>query len=112
MINMMIDNINNNVINVEGVIRIKQALLKETIQEKWQLSTLDKNFYQDYKDIVDTEMTSMLHTLIRIRHAKIILLSNGIFDSNQASKLTCEELQLYATLCAANTKHRNGEINI
>lgn len=91
---------------------LKQALFKETIQDMYTLSNLVENFYQDCNSIVDTDLISTLNTLIRIRHSKILLLSNSPeMDTNVMSKLTCEELQLYKDIYSANKSFRNSVLN-
>lgn len=85
---------------------LKQALVKENIQNDHELSTLEPEFYQIIiKGSPDEKDKSMLNTLMRKRQGKIVLLANVLkLTPELEQKLTIEERELFSSI------HQNFEV--
>lgn len=88
------------------VIELKQAIVKENVQGDFELSTLEPYFYiklKAYMKKLDKndydKVESMLNTLVRKRHGKIIHLADSSrLTAELAKKLTVEEREFYNNL--------------
>jgi len=82
---------------------LKQSLVKENSQDEFNLSTLDKYFYikvNSYLKRLQSQehnvLESLLKSLFRKRHGKIIRLADSSKLTNELShKLTIEEIEFY-----------------
>ncbi|MBC8251784.1 MAG: DNA replication complex GINS family protein [Candidatus Nitrosopelagicus sp.] len=82
---------------------LKQAKVKEDVQDEDSLATLDKHFYiklNAYMKKLETadfdKVESMLNQLVRIRRGKIVRLADSSkLTSNLSSKLSVEEEVYY-----------------
>ena len=89
--------------DMDMVVALKQAVMKENVQGDFDLSTLELDFYikvnsftqrlpQEDRDKIE----SMLNSLIRKRQGKIIRLADSSkMTSDLAKKLTIEERTLF-----------------
>ena len=89
--------------DIDMVVALKQAVMKENVQGDFDLSTLELDFYikvnsftqrlpQEDRDKIE----SMLNSLIRKRQGKIIRLADSSkMTSDLAKKLTIEERTLF-----------------
>ena len=82
---------------------LKQSLVKENSQDEFNLSTLDDHFYikvNSYLKRLQLQehniLESLLKSLFRKRHGKIIRLADSSKLTNELSrKLTVEEIEFY-----------------
>jgi DNA replication factor GINS len=89
--------------DVDMIVALKQAVMKENVQGDFDLSTLDLDFYikvnsftrrltQEDRDKIE----SLLNSLIRKRQGKIIRLADSSkMTADLAKKLTIEERTLF-----------------
>lgn len=85
---------------VDILVLLKQALMKENVQSDHELSTLDPEFYQNIlKAQPDEKAQSLLNTLVRKRQGKIVLLANVLkLTPELEQKLTIEERELFSAI--------------
>jgi DNA replication factor GINS len=89
--------------DVDMVVSLKQAVMKENVQGDFDLSTLELDFYIKVKSFMQRllqedrdKIESMLNSLIRKRQGKIIRLADSYkMTSDLAKKLTIEERTLF-----------------
>jgi DNA replication factor GINS len=92
--------------DVDMVVELKQAIVKENVQGEFELSTLDPHFYIKLKSYMGgltsqdyDKVESMLNSLVRKRKEKIIhLAGSSKLTSELAKKLTVEEREFYNNL--------------
>ena len=90
---------------------LKQSLVKENSQDEFNLSTLDDHFYikinSYFKRIQKQErdeLESLLKSLFRKRHGKIIQFADSSKLTNELThKLTIEEIEFYNQIHKAST---------
>ncbi|ABK78336.1 hypothetical protein CENSYa_1724 [Cenarchaeum symbiosum A] len=88
------------------VVELKQAIVKENVQGEFEISTLDEHFYirlRAYmKKLPETDydkVESMLYSLLRKRHGKIVRLADSSkLTAELSSKMTVEEREFYVKL--------------
>lgn len=89
-----------------SITTLKQALMKENCVEENTLSTLEKGFYKNMAEYINTLLESekvsvlkLLNRLIAKRKAKIIKFATTIeLSKDIESKLTEEETQFYNSI--------------
>lgn len=89
--------------DVDMVVELKQALVKENVQGEFELATLDPHFYIRLKSYMQTlpqqdfdKVESMLNTLVRKRQGKIVHLADSSkLTASLSQKLTIEERIFY-----------------
>ena len=92
--------------DTDMVVELKQAIVKENVQGDFELSTLEPYFYirlrahmKKLEPIDYDKVESMLNTLVRKRHGKIIHLADSSkLTADLAKKLTVEEREFYNNL--------------
>ena len=92
--------------DTDMVVELKQAIVKESVQGEFELSTLDTNFYIKLKSYMKgldqadyDKVESMLNSLVRKRKGKIIHIADSSkLTANLAEKLTVEEQEYYNNL--------------
>ncbi|MEK6944491.1 MAG: hypothetical protein AABW55_03510, partial [Thermoproteota archaeon] len=85
--------------DIDMLVELKQATVKENVQGEEHLSTLDPHFYIRLKSYMKTllpqdfdKIESMLITLVRKRQGKIVRLADSSkLTANLSQKLTIEE---------------------
>jgi DNA replication factor GINS len=106
--------------DTDMVVELKQSIVKENVQGDFELSTLDPYFYIKLKSYMKKlnrhdydKVESMLNTLVRKRHGKIINLADSSrLTGDIAKKLTVEEHEFYNNLhniCNSFTKSILGD---
>ncbi len=91
---------------VDMVVELKQAIVKENVQGEFELATLEEHFYIKLKaymkklpDSDRDKVESMLNTLLRKRHGKIIHLADSSkLTAELSGKMTVEEREFYNNL--------------
>jgi DNA replication factor GINS len=100
---------------VDMVVELKQAMVKENVQGEFELATLDPHFYVRLisymknlpKDDYD-KVESMLNSLVRKRQGKIIHLADSLkLTSDLSSKLTLEERSFYEKIYKTSVDFKN-----
>ena len=94
---------NIEIIDVDMITELKQAVTKEEVQGVFDLSTLEPHFYIKLKSYMerlpekDHDMAeSMLNKLLRTRQSKIIRLADSLkLPADMSQKLTIEEREFY-----------------
>jgi DNA replication factor GINS len=89
--------------DMDMVVALKQAVMKENVQGDFDLSTLESDFYIKVNSFMQrlpqedrNKIESMLNSLIRKRQGKIIRLADSSkMTSDLAKKLTVEERTLF-----------------
>lgn len=89
--------------DIDMIVALKQALVKENVQGDFDLSTLDSDFYIKVRAYMQRlpqqdqdKVESMLNTLMRKRQGKIIRLADSSkMTSDLAKKLSIEERALF-----------------
>jgi DNA replication factor GINS len=89
--------------DMDMVVALKQAVMKENVQGDFDLSTLESDFYIKVNSFMQrlpqedrNKIESMLNSLIRKRQGKIIRLADSSkMTSDLAKKLTIEERTLF-----------------
>lgn len=92
--------------DVDMVVALKQALVKENVQGDFDLSTLESDFYIKVRSYMKRlpqqdadKVESMLNTLMRKRQGKIIRLADSSkLTSDIAKKLSVEEHALFDSI--------------
>lgn len=108
--------------DTDMVVELKQAIVKENVQGEFELSSLEPFFYIKLKSYMKRlsqhdydKVESMLNTLVRKRHGKIIHLADSSkLTAELSKKMTVEEREFYNNLhnISVNfTKQILGEIN-
>ena len=108
--------------DTDMVVELKQAIVKENVQGEFELSTLEPFFYIKLKSYMKRlspqdfdKVESMLNTLVRKRHGKIIHLADSSkLTSELSKKMTVEEREFYNNLhniSVSFTKQILGENN-
>ena len=100
---------------VDMVVELKQAMVKENVQGEFELATLDPHFYvrlisymknlpkEDYDKV-----ESMLNSLVRKRQGKIIHLADSSkLTADLSSKLTLEESSFYEKIYKTSSDFKN-----
>ncbi len=100
---------------VDMVVELKQAMVKENVQGEFELATLDPHFYvrlisymknlpkDDYNKV-----ESMLNSLVRKRQGKIIHLADSLkLTADLSSKLTLEERSFYDKIYKTSVDFKN-----
>ena len=88
------------------VVELKQAIVKENVQGEFELSTLDEYFYIRLRSYMKRlsendydKVESMLNSLLRKRHGKIIHLADSArLTTDLSAKMTVEERKFYSDL--------------
>lgn len=89
--------------DIDMIVELKQATVKENVQGEFELATLDPHFYVRLisfmkklpKDDFD-KVESMLNSLVRKRQGKIIHLADSShLTADMSKKLTLEERSFY-----------------
>lgn len=101
--------------DVDMVVELKQALVKENIQGEFDLATLDPHFYIRLKSYMKKlpssdfdKVESMLNTLVRKRQGKIIHLADSSkLTSSLSQKLTVEERLFYENIYKNSIDFKN-----
>jgi DNA replication factor GINS len=100
---------------VDMVVELKQAMVKENVQGEFELATLDPHFYVRLisymknlpKDDYD-KVESMLNSLVRKRQGKIIHLADSLkLTADLSSKLTLEERSFYDKIYKTSVDFKN-----
>jgi len=100
---------------VDMVVELKQAMVKENVQGEFELATLDPHFYVRLisymknlsKDDYD-KVESMLNSLVRKRQGKIIHLADSSkLTTDLSSKLTLEERSFYEKIYMTSVDFKN-----
>ena len=89
--------------DTDMVVELKQAMVKESVQGEFELSTLEPHFYIKLRAYMrrlsesdNDKVGSMLNTLVRKRRGKIVRLADSSKLSAEISKkLTVEERAFY-----------------
>lgn len=89
--------------DVDMVVALKQAMVKENVQGDFDLSTLEPEFYIKMNSYMNRlpqqdrdKLESMLNSLVRKRQGKIVRLADSSkMGSDLAKKLTIEERALF-----------------
>lgn len=89
--------------DIDMVVALKQAIVKENVQGDFDLSTLEPEFYIKMNSFMQRlpqqdkdKLESMLNSLVRKRQGKIIKLADSSkLTSESAKKLTIEERALF-----------------
>ncbi len=108
--------------DTDMVVELKQAIVKENVQGEFELSTLEPFFYIKLKSYMKRlspqdfdKVESMLNTLVRKRHGKIIHLADSSkLTADLSKKMTVEEREFYNNLhniSVSFTKQILGENN-
>jgi len=92
--------------DIDMLVELKQATVKENVQGEEHLSTLDPHFYIRLKSYMKTlppqdfdKVESMLITLVRKRQGKIVRLADSSkLTANLSQKLTIEERLFYENI--------------
>lgn len=92
--------------DTDMVVELKQAIVKENVQGAFEISTLEPHFYIKLKSYMKRlnesdfdKVQSMLNTLVRKRHGKIIHLADSSkLTADLAKKMTVEEREFYNNL--------------
>ena len=92
--------------DTDMVVELKQAIVKENVQGAFEISTLEPHFYIKLKAYMKRlnesdfdKVQSMLNTLVRKRHGKIIHLADSSkLTADLAKKMTVEEREFYNNL--------------
>jgi len=98
--------------DTDMVVELKQAIVKENVKGEFELSTLDKHFYIKLKAYMKRleqsdfdKVESMLNSLVRKRHGKIIHLADSSkLTTELANKITVEEREFYNNLHNISTE--------
>lgn len=101
--------------DIDMVVELKQALVKENIQGEFDLATLDPHFYIRLKSYMKKlpasdydKVESMLNTLVRKRQGKIIHLADSSkLTSSLSQKLTVEERLFYENIYKNSIDFKN-----
>ena len=101
--------------DVDMVVELKQALVKENVQGEFDLATLDPHFYIRLKSYMQTlpqqdfdKVESMLNTLVRKRQGKIVHLADSSkLTTSLSQKLTIEERLFYENIYKNAADFRN-----
>ena len=101
--------------DVDMVVELKQALVKENVQGEFELATLDPHFYIRLKSYMQTlpqqdfdKVESMLNTLVRKRQGKIVHLADSSkLTTGLSQKLTIEERLFYENIYKNAADFRN-----
>ena len=88
------------------VVELKQAIVKENVQSEFELSTLEEYFYIRLKSYMKKlpesdydKVQSMLNSLLRKRHGKIIHLADSSeLTAELSNKMTIEEKKFFNKL--------------
>jgi len=91
---------------MDMVVELKQAIVKENVQGEFELATLDEHFYIKLKAYMKKlpesdfdKVESMLNSLLRKRHGKIVHLADSSkLTAELSSKMTVEEREFYNNL--------------
>lgn len=94
------------------VVELKQSIVKENVQGEFELSTLDEHFYIKLKSYMKKlsesdfdKAESMLNSLVRKRHGKIVHLADSSkLTAELSSKMTVEEREFYNNLHEISTE--------
>ena len=108
--------------DTDMVVELKQAIVKENVQGAFEISTLEPHFYIKLKAYMKRlnesdfdKVQSMLNTLVRKRHGKIIHLADSSkLTADLAKKMTVEEREFYNNLHNISeefTKQILGDLN-
>ena len=108
--------------DTDMVVELKQAIVKENVQGAFEISTLEPHFYIKLKAYMKRlnesdfdKVQSMLNTLVRKRHGKIIHLADSSkLTADLAKKMTVEEKEFYNNLHNISeefTKQILGDLN-
>lgn len=108
--------------DTDMVVELKQAIVKENVQGAFEISTLEPHFYIKLKAYMKRlnesdfdKVQSMLNTLVRKRHGKIIHLADSSkLTAELAKKMTVEEREFYNNLHNISeefTKQILGDLN-
>ena len=100
--------------DIDMLVELKQATVKENVQGEEHLSTLDPHFYIRLKSYMKTllpqdfdKIESMLITLVRKRQGKIVRLADSSkLTANLSQKLTIEERLFYENIYKNATDFR------
>ena len=92
--------------DTDMVVELKQAIVKENVQGEFELSTLDQHFYIKLKAYMKRlgesdydKVESMLNSLVRKRHGKIIHLADSSkLTAELSNKMTVEEREFYNSI--------------
>ncbi|MGI0003446.1 MAG: hypothetical protein ACRD91_04410 [Nitrosopumilaceae archaeon] len=101
--------------DVDMVVELKQAMVKENVQGEFELATLDSHFYIRLKSYMNTlpqqdfdKVESMLNTLVRKRQGKIVHLADSSkLTTSLSQKLTIEERLFYENIYKNAADFRN-----
>ena len=92
--------------DIDMVVELKQATVKENVQGEFELASLDDHFYIRLKAYMKKltesdfdKVESMLNSLVRKRHGKIVHLADASrLTANLSAKMTVEEREFYIAL--------------
>lgn len=92
--------------DTDMMVELKQALVKENVKDEFELATLDEHFYIKLKSYMKKlpkpdydETESMLNSLLRKRHGKIVHLADSSkLTAELSNKMTVEEREFYNSL--------------
>lgn len=101
------------------LVELKQALVKENVQEEYTLATMPPNFYADCKTNIPklesreqrNEARKLLHYLIRLRLKKII--AQAIIEQpneDLSKKMAREEQQFFDSMRAGYLKLKDDVV--
>ena len=98
--------------DTDMVVELKQAIVKENVQGEFELSTLDQHFYIKLKAYMKRleesdydKVESMLNSLVRKRHGKIIHLADSLkLTAELSNKMTVEEREFYNNIHSISTE--------
>ena len=94
------------------IVELKQAIVKENAQGEFELATLEEHFYVKLKAYMKKlpesdydKVESMLNSLLRKRHGKIVHLADSSkLTAELAGKMTVEEKEFYNGLHSISTE--------
>ena len=89
--------------DVDMVVELKQAMVKENVQGEFELASLDDHFYVRLKAYMKKlpesdydKVESMLNSLVRKRHGKLVHLANASrLTAELSGKMSVEEREFY-----------------
>ena len=92
--------------DTDMVVELKQATVKENVQGEFELASLDDHFYIRLKAYMKKlpesdydKVESMLNSLVRKRHGKIVHLADASrLTAELSAKMTVEEREFYNAL--------------
>ncbi len=92
--------------DIDMVVELKQATVKENVQGEFELASLDDHFYIRLKAYMKKltesdfdKVESMLNSLVRKRHGKIVHLADASrLTADLSAKMTVEEREFYIAL--------------